>query len=233
MSLTVPIQSSAKQFGTNVTSVNFNFTGVTAGSTLIVVILMYRSTSPVNPEFIVSDADGKYTRDVFVNNASNLAAGIFRLTNATAGTHSITVSGVSTGNYFTFTVQEWPGTLLLDSNNYLNIASGTAITTGPTRITPATEVLVIATFTAGANQASITVEVTSPVWTVIQEQLNWSAQNSGESVYKVVPGSSAYTANWTIASSTVSSAAIAAYIEQSAGGGGGGTSGEDNHVFLG
>lgn len=219
------VQTSSKQRVASATSLSFNFTSVVAGNTIIVPVLLYK----YNVGLIVSDGDGRYTEDILDSNDSvNLVAAVFRLINASAGTHAITINGISSGNYIVACAIEVSGSgfLLLDTNSKSK-GSSTTPTSGATKTTEIANELIVGAMVCGANQASITAEVTSPTWTEAVEELSFSNFIPGEADRKIVSSKAAYTANWTLATSTPWAAVIATYAEYGTGGSGG----EHSSVF--
>lgn len=217
------LQTLAEQEGTNAASDAATLTGVTAGSTIIVVGMFWRAAGQTQTIAVADDLNGAYIRD-FIHTVQTgtpvQAVGFFRLPNASAGDHVITVTPTGSASYFTWVAFEIDVDLALATK----IAATGSSTTPGSGTTPSTtlvdEAFVVGAFHVVANQASITVEVTSPTWTVASEQLNFSAQNAGEIVQKITAAEATVAANWTNASSSDWVAGICAYVE--AGGGGGG-----------
>ena len=204
------LQTTAKQTGDSVTSKNFAFNGITAGSTIIVPVSVYMTSIAVS-EIEVSDGDGKYTKDADIQVVQPNGVLIFRLINASAGNHSITVDFKGISTYVTCSGIEVGTELLLDSNSY-NVGSSTTPSSGAARTTSVADEFIVGVMSIQAAQASITVEVTAPTWTELYEELSFS-HATGEANYKIVSSAAAYTANWTAITSTAWTAAICTYTE--------------------
>lgn len=218
------VQTTAKQTGNGVTTLNFSITGVTAGSTIFVPLVTFTGTFGIS----VSDAtDGKYTRD-FTHANGNSCVSLYRLDNASAGSHSITIDHPSGGIYIKTCAIEASssGPLLMDTNSVAG-GSSTTPSSGATNDTVIADELLIAIVSTPVSQASITVAVTSPVWVQEMEELSATVQ-AGEIDTKIVSSTGSYTADWTLASTGQWAALICTYAESGGGGGGGG---EHSAVF--
>ena len=216
------VQTTAKQRVDNGTSLNYSITGVTSGNSLFVVVIARRSAG-VDSGLSVSDGDGTYSKDV-TRNQSNTHASIHRLENASSGSHSITVNGVSSGTWIVSCAVEVSG--LTSASLDKTAAAGSvsaAPSSGATATTTDANELLIGCMAIANNQASITVESLSPAWVEQVEELSVASHIPGEGDTRIVSATGAYTATWAAATSGAWSAVIATYKESSGGGGGGGT----------
>src|SRR6185295_10429214 len=194
------VQTTSKQQGLNVTTLSFNLTSVLAGSTIFVALFAWHSGG-TDQSISVSDGDGKYSRDCFYQNAIEGVVGIFRLQNASAGTHAIVINCVSSSNYINacaIEVSTGNHVLALDNSNFAR-GNSTTPSSGAINVSLNANEFIITSMVIPVNQASITVEVTSPIWTQVIEDLDFSTSIAGEIDRKIVSSAGSYTANWTLA----------------------------------
>lgn len=220
------VQSTGKQTGDNITTKTITLNGVVAGNHIIVTVSGY-SGNDSNDKMTVTDGDGKYTCCAKSRKVSDNISTIWLLVAATAGTHSIVIDMKAAASYVSCAAVEFSSSSALSLDVNANDL-GTSTTPGSTSpiTTRHADELIVGVCAATNNQASITVEVTSPVWNTIYEELS-SAHIPGEADYKIVSATGTYAANWTLASSSGWTAVVATFFESGGSSGGG----EHSSVF--
>jgi hypothetical protein len=118
MSIT-PVQTSAPGAFNGSLTASTTLTGVTAGNTIL-LLAMHADTAGTAPNLSASDAQGSYSADVDASSGGGVArTKIFRLANANAGTHTISVtasSGLAANSEGAVVALEVPPVVLDQSN---------------------------------------------------------------------------------------------------------------------
>jgi hypothetical protein len=136
------------------------------------------------------------------------------------GTFTITINPDGVGNtYMVAAATEWDTAFEVGATGAQNASVGTAASVGSGTI--AAERVLAAAVAVAQSQASITVEVVSPVWTPEFEELSFATDIPGEGNTRVAAASAPFTAAWTLGNLGSWSASIAQFTPAAAQGGGG------------
>jgi hypothetical protein len=210
------VQTTGKQTGT--TSISLTLNSVAQGNTIIVLVSIYRAGG--FPGFTVSDAAGYYSLDdySFSGVFGTTAAGVFRLSNAASGTHSITVAApTSTITAIAIELRSnfTPNRIFKDVSYRGSGTSGTAASVGATANTAANSGRLFAVLAADGttSQGSITVASSPIAWTELIEHLATSSATPCEMDYFNSTSRGTVSASWTLASSVAWAAVVVAYAE--------------------
>src|SRR5258708_6724247 len=192
------IQGSGIKSGSNVNTFNASFAVLPqVGNGLVILIDGWNAGNLAFAEGNVTDnqGHGNYTlAGTISNNTGHGAAAIFYLDKitASAGTFTVTIgSNKSSGNFFDCALIEVGG-----FNNKLKLGPVSTLTGGAPNnartgsISPsADDNFLCMVHEIASAEVSITVEVTSPVWTQEFEQLSFAANSPVEGNTKIVgPG---------------------------------------------
>lgn len=182
-------------FGGSLTA-TANITGVTAGNTIL-VIAMHGATDGAGPTLSASDAQGTYTADVTSSAGLGVARTVlFRLSNATAGSHSIAVvasGGAAASSKGEVVALEVPPCVLDQSS--VSGGNGTAISVSATAALAGTNELAIAAlFHVNLSAGGGTYPPTGGpgAYTAIHH----STANQSDSNYQVLSSASGVGADW-------------------------------------
>jgi hypothetical protein len=203
------VQSSAVGKFSGTGSISLSLAGVTANNDIIVQVTCQPGASVT---ISVSDGGGSYTLDADGTFSNNHNA-IYRFKQASAGTHSITVSLSSSTAFGQAMASEVAG----NSSNAVdktstNTATSTTPSVGPTStLSSANEIVFV---TLGNDEsfsfAGITQPPTSGYTSIYFDNSN--VEMSTDFAYKVVSSNAAVSANWgTLTNSQTWGAALAAY----------------------
>ncbi len=195
MSLT-PVQTSTPgNFGGSLTATT-TLTGVTAGNHIIVVA-MHGDTVGTAPNLSASDAQGAYAVDVDAASGGGVArTKLFRLTNANAGTHTISVvasSGAPANSEGAIVALEVPPVIL--DKSATGGASSTTPSAGPTAALAGTGELVIAgVFHVNMSVGGGTFPPTGGTGTYTS--LGVAHSNEADADYQTLTSAAAVSASW-------------------------------------
>jgi hypothetical protein len=212
MSLT-PIQVSTPGAFANTLSASTTLSGVTAGNTIIAVV-MHGDRTGGNVALPVSDGQGSYTADVTTTAGGALARVVIaRLANAVAGSHVIgcTVTGTaaqSIGQIVAFEVSP----VTLDQSNIAGATSGTAASVSATAaLNGVGELAIAGLYFDNMSVGGGTFPPTGGPGTYTALTSHGSSQS--EAAYQVLSTAAGAGANWgTFTTSSKWAAAIAVYV---------------------
>lgn len=206
------VQSTGKQTGTN--SLVLSLAGVAQGNTIVVFAMGYRALGQTG--ITVTSSAGTFSCDEFSFSTTTVAAA-FRLTNASAGSHSITVTG-SSMNLTAIAIELHssftPNRIFKDASNRGTGTSAAPSVTGTAMVAIADSMsYALVAAAASSSQASIAV-ATSPVnWVEVIEHLATSSATPGELDSFLATTRGSLSASWTLATSVSWAAIIVTYCE--------------------
>jgi hypothetical protein len=212
------VQTSSKLSSTSTNIHTIALNNVVARNHVFVVVLGYVSAGFFHHEMTVSDSDGRYACDVGMTDPSRLGwAGIYRMSAASSGSHSISISTVSTTRVtavaFEVASTRTRGGLLLCDRTRFGRGSSTAPTTNTTPTTSLPNELLVSGMVCLATQASIAVSTSPTNWSQLIEELDFSTNIAGEANQCIVSTAGNASASWTLASSASWAAVVATYAE--------------------
>ncbi len=194
--MVAPVQTSAFGAFNGSLTATTTLTGVTAGNHIIVVA-MHGDTVGTGPDLSCSDAQGAYSVDVDAAAGGGVArTKLFRLTNANAGTHTISVvasSGAAANSKGAIVALEVPQVML--DKSAIGGASSATPSAGPTAALTGTGELVIAgLFHVNMSVGGGTFPPTGG--TGAYTSLGIAHSNQADAAYQTLSSAAAVSASW-------------------------------------